>query len=95
MIVGKTLQKEKERRYQSAAELAARHGVRVILNPAPARPLPDKLLKLVSILTPNESEAEAGRSGLLECGGGEGWARRALLSLLVGTRDAKYGFLNV
>ncbi len=43
---------------QATAELAARAGVRVILNPAPARPLPDKLLKLVSILTPNETEAE-------------------------------------
>jgi ribokinase len=43
---------------QAAAELAAKAGVRVVLNPAPARPLPDKLLKLVSILTPNETEAE-------------------------------------
>ena len=43
---------------QAAAELAARAGVRVILNPAPARPLPDELLQHVSILTPNESEAE-------------------------------------
>jgi ribokinase len=43
---------------QAAAELAARRGVRVILNPAPARPLPDTLLKKVSILTPNETEAE-------------------------------------
>ncbi|MBI5383853.1 MAG: ribokinase [Verrucomicrobia bacterium] len=43
---------------QAAAELAARNGVRVILNPAPARPLPDKLLQLVFILTPNETEAE-------------------------------------
>ncbi len=43
---------------QAAAELAARAKVPVILNPAPARVLPDKLLKLVSILTPNETEAE-------------------------------------
>ncbi|MGD0536603.1 MAG: ribokinase [Verrucomicrobiota bacterium] len=43
---------------QAAAEIAAKAGVRVILNPAPARPLPDSLLKLVSILTPNETEAE-------------------------------------
>ena len=43
---------------QAAAELAARAGVRVILNPAPARPLPNTLLKRVAILTPNESEAE-------------------------------------
>jgi ribokinase len=43
---------------QVAAELAAKAGVRVILNPAPARPLPDELLQRVSILTPNETEAE-------------------------------------
>jgi ribokinase len=30
----------------------------VILNPAPARPLPDRLLRQVSIVTPNETEAE-------------------------------------
>lgn len=43
---------------QTAAELAAQAGARVILNPAPARELPDVLLKYVSILTPNETEAE-------------------------------------
>ncbi len=42
---------------QAAAQLAARAEVPVILNPAPARVLPDELLKLVSILTPNETEA--------------------------------------
>ena len=40
-----------------AAELARQHGVRVILNPAPARPLPEKLLSLVDVLIPNETEA--------------------------------------
>jgi ribokinase len=43
---------------QAAAELAAARGVTFILNPAPARPLADSLLKLVSLLTPNETEAE-------------------------------------
>lgn len=43
---------------QAAADMAARSGVLVILNPAPARPLPDKLLRKVSIITPNETEAE-------------------------------------
>jgi ribokinase len=43
---------------RKAAELAAASGVRVILNPAPARPLPPALLRRVSVLTPNESEAE-------------------------------------
>jgi ribokinase len=43
---------------QTAAELAVQAGVPVILNPAPARSLPDSLLQHVSILTPNETEAE-------------------------------------
>ena len=42
----------------AAAELADGAGALVILNPAPAQPLPDKLLKKISILTPNETEAE-------------------------------------
>ncbi|MCE5251998.1 ribokinase [bacterium] len=41
-----------------AAKTACVNGVRVILNPAPAQPLGDDLLKNVSILTPNETEAE-------------------------------------
>ena len=43
---------------RAAALLAARAGVPFILNPAPARELPGSLLKLVSILTPNETEAQ-------------------------------------
>jgi ribokinase len=42
----------------AAALLAAKAGVLIILNPAPARPLPNRLLKLISVLTPNETEAE-------------------------------------
>ncbi len=43
---------------QQAARFAADAGIPVILNPAPAQPLPDDLLSKVSILTPNETEAE-------------------------------------
>jgi ribokinase len=43
---------------EAAVRIAARCGTRVILNPAPARKLTDALLRRVSILTPNESEAE-------------------------------------
>lgn len=42
----------------TAAQLAAKAGVRVILNPAPARSLPSKLYKHISLLTPNETETE-------------------------------------
>ena len=43
---------------EAVAILAAKLGLTVILNPAPARPLPARLLKQISILTPNETEAE-------------------------------------
>jgi ribokinase len=41
-----------------AAQLAAAAGVRVILDPAPAAPLPRELLGDATFLTPNEHEAE-------------------------------------
>jgi ribokinase len=40
------------------AEMVRSRGARIILNPAPARGLPEELLNLVDVLTPNESEAE-------------------------------------
>jgi ribokinase len=43
---------------KAAAALASENGVKVMLNPAPAQPLSDDLLRHVSIFTPNESEAE-------------------------------------
>ena len=42
-----------------AAEIAYNAGVQVVLNPAPAAVLPAELLKCVSILIPNETEASA------------------------------------
>ena len=41
-----------------AAEIAHQAGVPVMLNPAPAQKLPESLLKCVSCLTPNETEAQ-------------------------------------
>ena len=42
---------------EHAIGIARRHGVPVLLNPAPARPLAPTLLDQVDILVPNESEA--------------------------------------
>jgi ribokinase len=42
-----------------ALQIARRAGVRTILNPAPAAPLPDGMLALCDYVTPNETEAEA------------------------------------
>lgn len=41
-----------------AAAAASAKGVKVILNPAPACELPDELLKNITIITPNKTEAE-------------------------------------
>jgi len=41
-----------------ALSIAKRHGVKVLLNPAPARKLSDEFLAMVDILTPNETECE-------------------------------------
>lgn len=43
---------------EAAARKAARAGIPVILNPAPARALDDERLQLITVLTPNEHEAE-------------------------------------
>ncbi len=40
------------------AELAHKNKIKVILNPAPACVLPDELLQNISIITPNQNEAE-------------------------------------
>ncbi|GGE26029.1 ribokinase [Marinithermofilum abyssi] len=41
-----------------AARVAKKHQVPVILNPAPAQPLPEELYRSVDVLTPNETETE-------------------------------------
>lgn len=43
---------------EHTAALAAEAGVPVVLDPAPAAPLPEGLLPNVTVITPNESEAE-------------------------------------
>ncbi|MBC3251073.1 ribokinase [Serratia fonticola] len=42
----------------AAAKLAKQHQTQVILNPAPACELPDELLAMVDMITPNETEAQ-------------------------------------
>ncbi len=43
---------------EKAAQVAKQAQTSVILNPAPAKALPDELLACVDIITPNETEAE-------------------------------------
>ncbi|MDP8099723.1 ribokinase [Pasteurella atlantica] len=42
----------------NATQIAYQNGVKVVLNPAPARTLPDELLQHLFMITPNETEAE-------------------------------------
>ncbi len=42
---------------ERAAEIAKTNGTTVLLNPAPAQPLPDSFLAHIDIIVPNESEA--------------------------------------
>lgn len=64
---------------KAAMRLATENGIPVILNPAPARALPDLLLRQASIVTPNESEAEL-LTGIRPSGLAR--ARKAALKLL-------------
>lgn len=43
---------------EAAAELAQKRGIPVVLNPAPARPLPQSLLARVDYLLPNQHELQ-------------------------------------
>ena len=55
----------------AGARAGAAAGARIVVNPAPARPLPGELLDLGPLLTPNESEtrvlADAGDSAAAAC----------------------------
>jgi ribokinase len=42
----------------AACRLGRAAGARVVLDPAPARPLPDELLRLLDLIRPNANEAE-------------------------------------
>ena len=68
---------------QAAAELAAAAGIPFILNPAPARKLPAKLLRLVDTLTPNEHEFKVVGTG----------ARRTVVTL--GAQGVRLGKLRM
>ncbi|WP_028021763.1 ribokinase [Enterovibrio calviensis] len=52
---------------ERAAQVAKENQTKVILNPAPARALPDALLQNVDVITPNETEAEALTGITVQC----------------------------
>lgn len=66
-----------------AFAIARAAGVTTLLNPAPAAPLPDELLALVDVLTPNEGELRALAGALCQASDEAGCAA-ALLARGVG-----------
>ncbi|HEY8283091.1 MAG TPA: ribokinase [Chloroflexota bacterium] len=76
---------------EGAAAAARRRGIRVLLDPAPACPLSDRLLATVDFLTPNQQEA-ALLTGMPEVGVADApEAARRLLARGVGTVLVKLG----
>jgi ribokinase len=69
----------------AAAEIAYARGVRIILNPAPAAPVPADLLRRVDILTPNEHEAKVLTGMEIRDASGAARAADALMARGVGT----------
>ncbi|WP_445613197.1 ribokinase [Geobacillus sp. YF-1] len=65
---------------ERAVSLAHRRGVRVIVNPAPAQPLPPSVLEQADFLTPNEHERTLLFAGMDE---------RTLVNKLIVTEGAK------
>ncbi len=68
-----------------AASLAKEHGIKVILNPAPAYPLPDDIFPLIDTLIPNETEAYMLTGQSLDTPSGIENAARSLLQMGVKT----------
>jgi ribokinase len=54
---------------EAALERGRAQGAITILNPAPVRPLPQSVLRLADVLTPNQTEAKVltGRSARVQC----------------------------
>lgn len=67
-----------------AVRTARKHGAKVILNPAPAQPLPSDLLAQVNYLIPNESELSL-LTGMDDIPGAAGVLKSAGISCLIVT----------
>jgi ribokinase len=77
----------------TAARLARQRGIIVVLDPAPAQPLPAELYSLVDILTPNEVEAGQLVGLTIKNPEDAAGAAKLLLSLGVKTVIIKMGVL--
>ena len=75
----------------AAAREAKARGKTVILDPGPVRPLPEELLHLTDVITPNETEAEALVGFNVDSPGTAAKAADALLARGVPTAVVKLG----
>ncbi len=64
---------------KEALRSAKAHGLVTVLNPAPAHPVPEGILSLADILTPNEMEAESLTGVIVDNADGAARAARRLL----------------
>ena len=78
----------------AAAEIAKHYGVKIIFNPAPARPLPKAIFEAVSIFTPNEFEEESLELGAESLEFGAESLERGGKSLEVGGKSLELGTEN-
>jgi ribokinase len=78
----------------SAFRAARERGARTMLNPAPARPLPDELLALCDVVVPNEHELEliGGVRRLLDRGVGTVVTTRGAAGATVAVADGSAGW---
>lgn len=77
-----------------AAVAGRSHGATVVLNPAPAQPLPDRLLGACDVVVPNEHEVEllGGAAVILARGAGAVVTTRGAAGAELVTRDGRRSF---
>ncbi len=77
-----------------AAVAGRSHGATVVLNPAPAQPLPDRLLGACDVVVPNEHEVEllGGAAAILARGAGAVVTTRGAAGAELVTRDGRRSF---
>jgi len=75
----------------TAVEIAKQYGVKIIFNPAPARPLPKAILEAVSIFTPNEFEEKLLASSLELLASANTSKLKAILVTTLGARGCRIG----
>lgn len=80
---------------RAAIEIAHAAGAYIVLNPAPAMPIPDDLLAKIDVVTPNETEAQALTGIAVTCEAEAQLAAKAFLDRGVRSAVITMGALGV